>query len=85
VYLIWIKRTVFVVNNVPLVHQQADFIRQMTDLNVGDYFGDKIIDGKMLDHWDMVIWKKILDENQVLVMTGQILADILNHGFLSRF
>ncbi len=77
------KLTFFVVNNVPLVHQQAQSIRKLTSLKVGGYHGDAYIDGKHIDNWDYNIWQEIFNETQVLVLTGQILVNILNHGFIS--
>ena len=78
------KRTVFITNNVALARQQAEFFSKYTTFQVGEYFGDKIIDGKILDHWDAKIWAKELAENQVLVMTAQILVDLINHSFLGK-
>ncbi len=76
------KRTVFVVNNVLLVSQQAKYIRKMTGLIVGEYHGEKCINNKIIDHWDIEIWNKIFETTQVLVMTGGIFQDILYHGFI---
>ncbi|CAM1325416.1 DICER1 (predicted), partial [Pycnogonum litorale] len=71
------KRTFFLVNNVPLVTQQASVISDHTDLEVGKYVGDMLV-----DMWDKATWQEQLTDKQVLVMTTQIFLDILCHGFL---
>ena len=70
------KRSVFVVNNTPLVNQQANVFRLNTGLEVGEYVGDKF------DAWNAQMWKEELDRVQVLVMTAQILNEALAHGFI---
>ena len=42
-----VKRTVFVVNTVPLVYQQGDAIEKHTPYKVGKYEGSKGV-----DNWD---------------------------------
>lgn len=76
------KRTIFLANTVPLVMQQADYIRKNTDLNVGDYYGDKLIDDRILDKWDKAIWDKELETNNILVMSPQILVDMVQHSYI---
>ena len=77
------QRTIFLCNNVPLVIQQAEYLRKHNNLNVGEYYGDKLIDGKKLDLWSKEIWKKEFEKNQILVMSAQVLVDLTNHSFLS--
>jgi endoribonuclease Dicer len=79
------KRTIFLANTVPLVQQQADFIRKHSHLNVGEYFGDKKIDDRILDSWDQEIWNKELEKNNILVMSPQILLEMILHSFLGIF
>lgn len=76
------KRTVFLANTVPLIIQQAEFLRMHCNQNVGDYYGDRVIDNKKLDFWDKEIWEKELAENQILVVVPQILVDMIQHAFL---
>ena len=62
---------------VPLVTQQADEIRRVTCLTVSHYTGDMGV-----DFWDRKRWVKEFDENEVLVMTAQILVNILTSAFI---
>lgn len=78
------KRTVFLVNTVPLVQQQAEVIRRHTDVNVGDYFGEKRINNKIIDSWDKKMWEAELNSKQVLVMSAQILVEMLSHNYISN-
>ncbi|XP_076280664.1 endoribonuclease Dcr-2 isoform X2 [Lasioglossum baleicum] len=71
------KHTVFLVNTVPLVLQQCQYIRRMSGLSCGGYSGDMGV-----DFWKNEDWDKELEANQVLVMTSQILLDALCHGFI---
>ncbi|XP_025264753.1 endoribonuclease Dicer isoform X1 [Camponotus floridanus] len=71
------KRSIFVVNTVALVLQQSDYINRHTDLTCKGYSGDM-----QVDHWKEEQWLTELKENQVLVMTSQILVDILSHGYM---
>ncbi len=76
------KRTVFLAVTVPLIIQQANYIRMHCHLNVGEYYGSKTIDDKVIDLWDKDIWANELEANQILVMTPQILVDLIQHAFL---
>jgi endoribonuclease Dicer len=76
------KRTIFLCNNVPLVEQQAEYIRNHTNLGVGEYYGEKLINGNKLDSWSKETWDSELEKNHILVMSSQILVDITNHSFL---
>ena len=55
----------FIVPHVPLVSQQANFIRQTTQLVVGEYHG-----AKGVDLWSREQWEKEFAVTDVLVMTG---------------
>ncbi|XP_046388881.1 endoribonuclease Dicer-like isoform X2 [Ischnura elegans] len=72
------KRTFFAVNTVALVTQQGDYVARHTHLNVGKYSGDLNV-----DNWSAERWNTELQQNQVIVLTCQILLDMLNHGFIS--
>ncbi|XP_071962974.1 endoribonuclease Dicer-like isoform X2 [Antedon mediterranea] len=71
------KRTLFLVNTVPLVNQQAEVIRKHTNLEVGKYIG-----AMNVDLWQKDKWLEEFEKYQVLVMTCQIFKDILQHGFM---
>eukprot|EP00795_Rhopilema_esculentum_P002763 gene2763-983_t len=71
------KRTFFLVTTVPLVHQQSKAIEDRTFLKVGKYTGDMGV-----DFWDKEDWKKEFNAHDVLVMTHQILLDMLQHNYL---
>ena len=57
--------------------QQAEVLRKHTNLRVAHYCGDMNV-----DYWDRRRWSKELAEQDVWVMTPQILLNILRHGFL---
>ena len=61
-------------HSVPLVQQQAHYIKDHLSLNVGMYKGDMNV-----DNWDKLRWKGEFEKNHVLVMTHQIFLNILNH------
>lgn len=57
--------------------QQAEVLRKHTNLRVAHYCGDMNV-----DYWDRRRWAKELAEQDVWVMTPQILLNILRHGFI---
>jgi len=63
---------------VPLAEQQAKAVEQNTSLKVKHFTGDMGV-----DFWDKGTWQKHFDEVHVLVMTAQILVNILTHGFFA--
>ncbi|KAK9075164.1 hypothetical protein SSX86_003484 [Deinandra increscens subsp. villosa] len=69
---------VFLVPTVVLVKQQAEYVRMHLDLKVEEYWGEKGV-----DFWDAADWKKQQEENQLLVMTPDILRNALRHRFLT--
>eukprot|EP00794_Sanderia_malayensis_P019899 gene19899-21843_t len=71
------RRTFFLANTVPLVNQQSKAIEMHTNLRVGKYSGDMGV-----DFWNKKRWEEEFDLNDVLVMTAQILYNMLLHGFL---
>ncbi|KAL9251943.1 Endoribonuclease Dicer homolog 1-like protein [Drosera capensis] len=68
---------VFLVPKVPLVYQQAEVIRAQTGYSVGHYCGEM---GQ--DFWDLRRWQREFESKQVLVMTAQILLNILRHSII---
>ena len=68
------KRTIMLVPIVVLVKQQADVIREQTDLTVGTYTGSMAV-----DKWTAEEWEREFVKNQVLVMTPDI---FLKHNHL---
>ncbi|KAM7272342.1 hypothetical protein ACFE04_027005 [Oxalis oulophora] len=67
---------VFLVPQVVLVTQQAKAIQMNSDLKVGKYWGDMGV-----DFWDAAMWRRQINENEVLVMTPAILLNCLSHSF----
>ncbi|KRZ54679.1 Endoribonuclease dcr-1, partial [Trichinella nativa] len=71
------KRSLFIVDKVPLVKQQAEHIRINTNLKVGEFHG-----ALGVDCWSAKIWMEFFDKFHVLVMTAEIFRNILAHGFI---
>ncbi|KAF8344148.1 uncharacterized protein EI90DRAFT_3284602 [Cantharellus anzutake] len=72
------KKVVFLVPKVPLVEQQATVFRNNTALSVKGYFGDLGV-----DNWDRTAWTAEFEKHEVLVMTPQILYNVLTHAHWS--
>ncbi|CAL7946238.1 unnamed protein product [Xylocopa violacea] len=71
------KHTVFIVNTVPLVEQQSEYIARLTDLScVG------LSSNVGVDFWKESEWNAQLNKHEVLVMTSQILVDALCSGYI---
>ncbi|XP_043712784.1 endoribonuclease Dicer homolog 1 [Telopea speciosissima] len=68
---------IFLVPKVPLVYQQAEVIRERTGYKVGHFCGEM---GQ--DFWDARRWQREFESKQVLVMTAQILLNILRHSII---
>ncbi|XP_068634006.1 endoribonuclease Dicer [Battus philenor] len=72
------KRTFYLVNTVPLVKQQLKTISRSCPVKkVVGYSGEDKV-----DLWKKVKWDEELTENEVIVMTSQILADMLTHQYI---
>ncbi|KAG0213570.1 Dicer-like protein 1 [Mortierella sp. GBA30] len=67
----------FVVNNVPLVFQQASVIRANCDGTVFELCG-----AMQTDKFNVDMWKEIFAKADVVVLTAQILLDLFRHGFV---
>ncbi|KAJ3314074.1 hypothetical protein HDV04_001105 [Boothiomyces sp. JEL0838] len=61
-----------------LVHQQANSIRSVTGLSVGDYTSQN----SSLINWSHDDWKAQFASIQVLVMTPQLCLNLLRHGYI---
>ncbi|XP_066584904.1 endoribonuclease Dcr-2 isoform X2 [Prorops nasuta] len=70
------KRTIFAVNSVALVTQQSSYIERFTGFSCGAYSGDM-----KCDYWNQEDWLQELEKHQVLVLTAQILLDMIVHGY----
>jgi len=58
--------------------QQAEVIRDLTDLNVGFLCGEMGVDFWSRDHW-----RNWLALHECIVLTPQLLLDALRHGFVA--
>ncbi|XP_057844127.2 endoribonuclease Dicer homolog 3a isoform X2 [Cryptomeria japonica] len=56
---------------------QYEVIEINIDMKVAKYYGAKGVDG-----WSAQTWNDEINKHEVLVMTPQILLDVLRHGFL---
>ncbi|KAH9301174.1 hypothetical protein KI387_012757, partial [Taxus chinensis] len=68
---------IFLAPTVQLVIQQFEVIDINIDIKVAKYYGAKGVDG-----WTAQTWNDEMNKHEVLVMTPQILLDLLRHGFL---
>ncbi|CAE6348170.1 unnamed protein product [Rhizoctonia solani] len=69
---------VFLVASVPLAEQQGDFLESQLPLHVNKFYG-----AMGVDYWDRERWAKAFAESDVMVMTAQVLHDLLNHAHWS--
>ncbi|KAK9823040.1 hypothetical protein WJX81_002311 [Elliptochloris bilobata] len=72
------KITVFLAPKVDLVLQQAEVLRTHTDLRVAAFVGSMAI-----NYYQPQAWRAAIEDNDVLVMTHQILLNVLRHAILS--
>ncbi|KAG9105154.1 Dicer-like protein 1, partial [Ceratobasidium sp. 392] len=61
--------------SVPLVEQQADFLRSQLPLNVNKFYG-----AMGVDLWNRERWAQAFAESEVMVMTAQVFHDLLSHA-----
>lgn len=71
------KRSIFLVNTVCLAKQQSECIQSQLPLNVELLIGEKNV-----DHWSLNDWARVLDENEVLVATADVISDAIDHAFI---
>ncbi|CAE6427526.1 unnamed protein product [Rhizoctonia solani] len=69
---------VFLVASVPLAEQQGDFLESQLPLRVNKFYGSMGV-----DYWDRERWAKAFVESDIMVMTAQVLHDLLNHAHWS--
>ena len=78
---LWLRklaaRTMEIIHWFLLPMQQAAVLRQQTPLRIGQYYGNM-----GTDDWKLPDWQKQLDQNDVLVMTYQVLLNALGRGFI---
>ncbi|TKY74839.1 Endoribonuclease Dicer-like 3a [Spatholobus suberectus] len=73
--IVFLAPTVHLVNQA--CHTQFKNIKYLTDFQVEEYYG-----AKGVDTWNLKTWEKEISNNDVLVMTPQILLDALRKAFL---
>ncbi|KAF9574816.1 Dicer-like protein 1 [Mortierella alpina] len=71
------KVAFFVVNKVPLVFQQLDYITSNSDIEARAFYG-----AMNVDSYDKAMWESIFQENEAIVLTGQILCNVLQRAYL---
>jgi len=67
-------KVIFLANTVPLVLQQAEYLKERLPDGIVSYF----IGDMNVDFWSNENWRKAITECHVMVMTSQIFLDILN-------
>ena len=72
------KKTIFLVNSVALVHQQAKFLEDNTPYKTKSYCG-----ADNVDDWGKEKWEEEFKENQILVMIHQVFLNTLLSGFFT--
>ncbi|GAN10589.1 dicer-like protein 1 [Mucor ambiguus] len=72
------KMTIFLVDRVHLVFQQASVIRANCDAQVKELCGDMNV-----DVWSADTWAEIWNNNDICVLTAQIFIDNLRSGYLT--
>ncbi|CAG9824066.1 unnamed protein product [Phaedon cochleariae] len=71
------KITIILVNTIALVDQHSKYILDHTNLTVGQYTGEM-----NLDFWPREQWYTEFDQHQVLIMTSQILVNLVNNNYM---
>ncbi|KAF8610458.1 hypothetical protein BDV93DRAFT_430981 [Ceratobasidium sp. AG-I] len=66
---------IFLVASVPLVEQQAEFLRSQLEHKVNKFYG-----AMGVDLWNRERWAQAFAESSVMVMTAQVFYDLLSHG-----
>ncbi|XP_042485493.1 endoribonuclease Dicer homolog 3a [Macadamia integrifolia] len=72
------KLIIFLAPTVHLVNQQFEVIKIHTNLKVEQYYG-----AKKVDEWSAECWEKEIRDQDVMVMTPQILLDALRKAFMT--
>lgn len=73
------KISIILVNSITLVDQHAKYVLNHTNFNVGQYTGDM-----NLDFWPKDKWYEEYDKHQVLIMTAQILLNIVTQHYIGK-
>lgn len=72
------KRSIFLVNMVCLANQQAETLRKALPFEVAMICGDQNV-----DNWKIENWQNVLNKNEVIVMTAQVLVNAIKHKFIN--
>jgi endoribonuclease Dicer len=73
------KISFILVNSVALVDQHAKYVRDHTVCTVGTYTGEM-----NLDCWRRDEWEVEFNKYQVIIMTSQILVNLINNNFIGK-
>ncbi|KAF9546000.1 hypothetical protein EC957_010275 [Mortierella hygrophila] len=71
------KVAFFVVNKVPLVFQQLAYICNNSDIKA-----EAVCGAMGADNYDEERWNSIFEKSELVVLTGQILFNILSHAYI---
>ncbi|XP_044259487.1 endoribonuclease Dicer [Tribolium madens] len=71
------KLTILLVNSVALVDQHGKYVRDHTSFEVGTFTGEM-----NLDFWTEDEWEAHFNKYQVIVMTSQIMVNLINNHFI---
>ncbi|KAL8107399.1 endoribonuclease Dicer homolog 3-like [Apium graveolens] len=69
---------IFLTPTVGLVHQKYKVLKDHTELEVDEYYG-----ARGIDFWNGTSWEREINQNDVMVMTPQILLDALRKAFVN--
>ena len=71
-------RSIFLCNTVCLVKQQALSIRSLLSYDVALLTGDQNV-----DEWTKFNWDAMLEKNEIIVATAQVILDAVRHSFIT--
>lgn len=63
-----------------LVSQHAEYLLRHTPFTVGAFSGDMGV-----DNWNRNMWQEQINKYQLLVMTAQIMVNIVEAAFIRKF
>ncbi|EEZ99277.1 dicer-2 isoform X1 [Tribolium castaneum] len=71
------KISVILVNSVALVDQHGKYVRDHATFSVGTYTGEMNV-----DFWSEAEWEQQFNKYQVVIMTSQIMVNLINNRFI---